>query len=538
MRFGELPVAAAAGTILAHGVALADGGLKKGRRLTAADLDRLLAAGVETVIAARLEPDDVHEDAAAARLAAAVTGPGVAVEAAFTGRANLHAEAAGVFLVDRDAVDAFNMVDPGITLATLPEYASVEAGRMVATVKIIPFAVPAAAVERAAALTRLVAVAPFRPLKVGVVSTLLPGLKPSVVDKTVRVLAGRLAPAGARLVADERVPHEPAAVAAALARQAAIGAELLVVFGASAVVDRRDVIPAGIEAAGGIVEHFGMPVDPGNLLLLGRLDGVPVIGAPGCARSPRENGFDWILARLLAGLAVDGRAIARLGVGGLLMEIVTRPQPRAEPAPAPTRGPPSVAAIVLAAGEGRRMGGPVKQLATIAGEPLVRRAAKAALESRADAVIVVTGHAGAAVAAAVADLDVTVVANPDYAEGLSTSLRAGLAAVPAECDGAVVLLADMPGIDAAAIDRLIAAFDPARGALVVVATAAGRRGNPVLWSRRFFPELATVTGDAGGRGLIARDPAAVVEVELGPAAALDVDTPEALAAAGGTHAAG
>jgi molybdenum cofactor cytidylyltransferase len=535
MRFGPLPLAEAAGAILAHGAGPIRGGLRKGTRLGPAEIEMLAEAGVGEVIAARLDPGDMHEDEAAARLAAAAAGPSVEVEDAFTGRANLFAKAAGVLTVDRDAVDAFNAVDPGITLATLPAFASVEAGRMVATVKIIPFAVPAAAVARAAALAPRVAVAPFRPLKVGVVSTLLPSLKPSVVDKTLRVLEARLAPAGARILAEERVPHVSDAVSAALGRLAGAGAELLIVFGASAIVDRRDVIPAGIEAAGGRIEHFGMPVDPGNLLLVGRLGDTAVVGAPGCARSPRENGFDWILARLLAGLEVSGRDLTSLGVGGLLMEIVSRPQPRERPVEARRDGP-SVAAIVLAAGEGRRMGGPVKQLSTVGGVPLVRRAVEAALASRAEPVIVVTGHAAEAIEAALAGLDVVVRRNPAFAEGLSSSLRAGLAAVPEAADGAVVLLADMPGIGGPAVDRLIDAFDPERGALVAVATVAGKRGNPVLWSRRYFPELAAVTGDTGGRAIIGRDPAAVVEVELGEAAGLDVDTPEALAAAGGALA--
>jgi molybdenum cofactor cytidylyltransferase len=536
MKFGPVATAGAAGAILAHSVKAGERTLRKGTRLGPGDVERLAAAGVAEVIVARLDADDVHEDAAAARLASAVAGDGVRVDEAFTGRANLFAEAAGVLVIDAEAVDAFNRVDPGITLATLPRFAAVEAGRMVATVKIIPFAVPEPAVRAAMAALAArppVSVAAFHPSRVGVVSTLLPSLKRSVVDKTLKVLADRLAPAGATIVADERVPHEAAAVAAALEKLAAGGADLLVVFGASAVVDRADVIPAGVEAAGGIVHHFGMPVDPGNLLLVGALGAVPVVGAPGCARSPKENGFDWVLQRLLAGLAVTPADISGLGVGGLLMEIVSRPQPRAGPLPevvAPVR---RIGAVVLAAGRGSRMGGPVKQLATIAGVPLVRRAAAAAVASRAAPVVVVTGHAADDVGCALAGLDVAIVHNPDFAEGLSTSLRTGLAALPEDVDAAVVVLADMPGIDAGAIDRLIAAYDPAAGALVVVATANGKRGNPVLWSRRFFPELSAVSGDTGGRQIIAQVPEAVVEIELGAAAAIDVDTPEALEAAGG-----
>jgi molybdenum cofactor cytidylyltransferase len=391
----------------------------------------------------------------------------------------------------------------------------------------------------AVALGQAIKVAEFRPLKVGLVATKLPALKPTVMDKTRRLLEERLAPAGASVAEEARVAHDATAVATALRAMKERGDDLLVVFGASAMVDAQDVVPAGIEAAGGVIRHLGMPVDPGNLLVLGEIDGTPVIGAPGCARSPKENGFDWVLYRMLAGLDVTPEDVTGLGVGGLLMEIVSRPQPRegGEPALDPARRP-KVAALVLAAGQSRRMGGPNKLVATIDGKPLVRIAAEAALKSRAVSVTAVTGHLADKVRDALAGLDLKIVHNPDYAEGLSTSLRTGLASLPADVDGAIVLLADMPEVDAATIDRLIGAFDPGRGALLVVPTFEGKRGNPVLWAARYFPDLMTVKGDTGGRHLIGANPDAVAEVELGPAVALDIDTPEALAAAGGALPAG
>jgi molybdenum cofactor cytidylyltransferase len=230
--------------------------------------------------------------------------------------------------------------------------------------------------------------------------------------------------------------------------------------------------------------------------------------------------------RLLAGLEVPREAIAGLGVGGLLMEIVTRPQPRDEPV-APTHH--NIAAIVLAAGRSTRMGGPNKLLAEIGGKPLVRIAAEQALASRASPVIVVSGHQHERVAAALADLPVRLVHNPDFASGLGGSLKAGIAAVPPAADGAVVCLGDMPQVDASLINQLIAAFGPEKGALAVVPVLDGRRGNPVLWSRRFFPDLMAVEGDVGARHLIGRYSEAVAEVPVtGKAAMVDVDTPEAL----------
>ena len=342
MRFGPVALADSIGGIVAHAVRHDGLVLKKGDLVRPDHLPLLEAAGLNEIVVAHLEDGDVGEDAAAQRLAQAVAGAGahLRVEAPFTGRSNIFSTTAGVLAFDGAGVDRINEVDETITIATLPVWRTVVEGEMIATVKIIPFAVPGAALERAlsAAQGLSLTVAPFKPLRIGVISTLLPGLKPSTIVKTLRVLEGRLAPAGACVVAEERVTHEAPALTQAIQAMAPL-CDLLIVYGASAITDRRDVIPAALEAAGGRIAHFGMPVDPGNLLLVGALtrDGVeiPVLGAPGCARSPKENGFDWVLHRLLAGLPVTGADIRRMGVGGLLMEIVSRGQPRTGEASTP-----------------------------------------------------------------------------------------------------------------------------------------------------------------------------------------------------------
>jgi molybdenum cofactor cytidylyltransferase len=528
MKFGPVPPQEAEGATAVHTIRQGALVLKKGTLIGPAEVAALEAASIKDIVVARLEPGDVSEDKAAAEIARAVAGQGVHVDRAFTGRANLFAEAAGVLVVDKEAIDRLNRIDEAITFATLPAFKPVVEGEMIATVKIIPFATSEASLKAALAVAGkpFIRVAPYRIKKVGVVSTLLPGLATKVVEKTLRVTQARLAPAGANIVAERRVPHEQGAVAEAVDEVLKEGAELVVVFGASAIADRRDVIPAAVEAIGGRIEHFGMPVDPGNLMLIGQARGQPILGAPGCARSPKENGFDWILMRLLAGLPVSREDVTGLGVGGLLMEIVTRPQPRAEPELEKAQ---RIAAIILAAGRSTRMGGPNKLLAEIGGRPLVRIAVEEALASRARPVIVVTGHQRDKVEAAIEGLDVRRVHNPDFAEGLSTSVTTGLAAVPDDVDGAIICLGDMPQVTAPLIDKLVAAFDPERGALVVVPTIDGKRGNPVVWARRFFPELMALDGDIGARHLIGRYPEAVAEVPLtGTAALTDIDTPEAL----------
>jgi molybdenum cofactor cytidylyltransferase len=185
---------------------------------------------------------------------------------------------------------------------------------------------------------------------------------------------------------------------------------------------------------------------------------------------------------------------------------------------------------VLAAGRSTRMGGPNKLLAELGGKPLVRIAAEAALASQARPVVVVTGHQRERVEASLEGLPVRFVHNPDFANGLSTSLKAGINALPDDIGGAVVCLGDMPQVSGALIDRLAQALDPETGALIAVPTFEGKRGNPVLWSRRFFPELAALEGDVGARHLIGTYRDAVVEVPVtGQGAFFDIDTPEALA---------
>lgn len=529
MRFGDLPLADAEGAVLAHSIRQGCVSLKKGRVLGRQDLDALREHGVESVIAARLEPGDVPEDEAAQRIAEALTGPGLRAGEAFTGRANLYATEDGVAVIDRERIDRINAIDESVTVGTLPAFQPVQRKQMVATIKIIPFAVAGDVLEScltaAHGLLPAIAVAPYRRMLVKLIQTQLPGVKDTVLDKTVWITARRIRAVGGHLGAELRCPHRTDALARTIAEAGAC--DLLLIAGASAITERRDVLPAALEAAGGRVEHFGMPVDPGNLLLLGRMGNRPVLGLPGCARSPKLNGFDWVLQRLAAGLEVGRKEIMAMGVGGLLTEIPIRPQPREA---RPDRKAPRVAAAVLAGGQSRRMGSINKLLAAVGDRPMLRWVVEAAIGSRAAPVVVVTGHERERVEAALAGLEVTFAHNPDYAVGLSTSLRAGLRALPEDADGVLVCLADMPRVTSAHLDRLIAAFDPAEGRSIVVPTVRGKRGNPVLWARAFFEPILQLEGDVGARHLIGEHQEQVVEVAMEDDAALtDVDTEDALA---------
>ncbi len=532
MKFGSFPLEEARGGVAVHSIRKDKLVLKKGTTIGDAEIAALRGAGISEIVIAKLEPGDIGEDEAARTLANAASGENVRADEAFTGRANLFAEKAGVLVVDKHAIDRLNAIDEAITFATLAAFSPVAEGQMIATAKIIPFAVRrdtyGAALEAAKTAQALVRVAPYRIKKVGVISTRLPGLAEKVIDKTLKVTRERLSPAGAQIIAEKRIDHDAQMLARSIREMLDAGAELVLTFGASAIADRRDVIPAAIEHAGGRIEHFGMPVDPGNLMLIGEVNGRPVLGAPGCARSPKENGFDWVLARLLAGLPVGREEIAGMGVGGLLMEIVTRPQLREEPVPVQKK----IAAIVLAAGMSRRMEGKNKLLEDFGGKPLVRHAVEAALGSKALPVIVVTGRDNTSIEKALAGLDVRFVNNPDFADGLSSSLKAGIRAVPEACAGAIICLGDMPRVSSALIDRLIDAFAPERGAMIVAPARNKQRGNPVLWAQRFFPELLKLEGDMGARKLTNFYDEGLFEIEIGDDSAFaDIDTPEALKAA-------
>ncbi len=529
MRFGQLTVDV--GLICAHTMRLSDGSVfKKGRRLTEADVGQLRKDGISTLWAACLDESDLDEDQAAAQVARAVAGPNTRFADAATGRCNLHATCSGLLVIDESAVRALNHLDPDVTLATLPNLSPIRDGEMVATVKVIPFAVPRALVEASVAVGGagcdggMIRMAPFVPRRIGLILTRTPGLPESILDRAAAAQRVRAERVSSQIVEERRCPHDEAAVALALRELSTSGCDLILVLGASAIVDRRDVIPSAIVAAGGEVVQLGMPVDPGNLLLLAKLGLTTVLGVPGCARSLRRSGFDSVLERTCAGLEVSARDLQDMGVGGLLHEVPWRPAPREE-----ALLPPQVAAVVLAAGRSLRMSEQNKLLIPLDGKPLVCHVVDALLATAARPIIVVTGHQSVEVRAALAGRAVQFVHNPDYAEGLSTSLRVGLNQIDSSSDGALVCLGDMPRVRTQHIEALIGAFEPEDGREVVVPTFAGRRGNPVLWSARHFAMMRELRGDQGARELLRRLAAVTCMVPMpDDGVLLDVDTREAL----------
>jgi len=534
MKFGAVDIDAQEleGSILAHTLRLRNGlgAVKKGVVLTAREIDRLRKSGYARVVVAQLEAGDVHEDEAARILASHLIHPSITASPARTGRCNLHASQLGLLVIDRERIDAANRISESITIATLPEYALAQPRALIATLKVIPFSVRETDLAKWGALFEgepALRVAPLERFEAGLVLTELPGTSQALLERASRAQRARLSALGSAVRREIRCEHSEGAVARALETLRDEGCDPILLLGASAIVDRGDVIPSALIDAGGEVAHLGIPVDPGNLLMVGKLGDRTVFGLPGCARSLNPSGFDQVLQRHFIGDAVDSTLITGLGVGGLLKEIPERPMPRNLVSHG--RSEKRIAALVLAAGQSRRMGNANKLTIEVDGTPMIARVVDAVLQSRAEQIIVVTGHERARIEEALSGRDVELVHNPDYAEGIGASVRTGVAALGDDVDGVLIALGDMPWVSAEVIDRLVDAFTPDGELSIFIPMFGKKRGNPVLWSSQHFPELLALTGDVGGQAVFHDHPAAICYVDVETASVnIDADTPEAL----------
>lgn len=319
MIFAEMPLDDAEGAILGYAMTAGALTLRKGTVLDAANLALLRGAGISSVLAARLEKGDIGEDEAALMIGRALASAEVEIGNATTGRVNLHARHNGVFSADVSRIDAVNAHDARISIATLRNHARVEAGQMIATVKIIPFAVPVTLLQEIGPDAQpALHVYPFNGARIGLIQSRLPSIRETVLEKTRELMEKRATRNGGMLVCEKRVAHDQSALAAAIA-EVGPACDIIVIFSASAVADEADIVPQSIRMAGGEILRIGMPVDPGNLLVLGRHDGKYIVAAPGSARSARENSLDRVLDRLMAGIALSADDLSCMGVGGLVL---------------------------------------------------------------------------------------------------------------------------------------------------------------------------------------------------------------------------
>ena len=532
MIFSRIEIGEAEGAISAHTIRINGDTVKKGSVLSRDDIACLKSAGIKFIAAVRLEPGDLDENEAALAVARALAGDNLVLGKSMGGRVNLYARANGLAQIDRKRIDAINLGQSSITVATLPEYAEAVAQRAVATVKVIPFAVASAEVDRCLALARTdnqppaVSLIAYKARRVALILTSAPGLKPSILDSTREVTGARLQTLGCQVDFEARCGHSVEELCPALAKAGDSDCDLILICGATVTCDIGDVVPAAIVGQGGEIIHYGMPVEPGNMLLLARIGDRLIVNLPGCSRSPKLNGLDWVLQRIAAEIPVTARDIQQMGVGGLIKDI---PHIRRRRQKVMKNLQPKVAAVILAAGRSQRMGEHNKLLTTVGDLPMVSHVVGAALDSNVQQVVVVTGYEAEQVKQAPLLDRTEIVFNADFASGMASSLRSGLDSVVQDMEGALILLGDMPLISAAQINELIVEFNPAMERDIVVPFKDGKRGNPVLWSKRYFPALRALTGDTGGRVLMQENTGNIWDLPmLDDAIFVDFDTPDSL----------
>ncbi len=334
MKFGAVPLERAVGKILAHNHYGTDGKklLGKGHVLTEADMNILRALQLEKVVVADLAPTDLNENEAARRVGMAIAGANVRVTAPGVGRANLTAESFGPLRVNVPVLERLNNIDEGITIATLREHTLVRPGDLLALVKIIPFGIQAARVvdieSIACETSPVISVRGLRSCSTALIVSGPESTQEKLLSAFEGAVRQRIENLGSRLESVTYVEHEPPVLANAITLQREAKRDLILIASVSAIIDREDVVPTALKLAGGSIAHFGVPVDPGSLLMLGYLHEIPVIGAPGCIQSLKTNVIDWILPRLLAGERLTRADFVAMGHGGLLEDIRERPMPR------------------------------------------------------------------------------------------------------------------------------------------------------------------------------------------------------------------
>lgn len=523
MKFGPVETSKAVGTVLAHSLSLPTGRLPKGITLRESDVAKILNAGIASITVAKLDVTDVHEDLAAKKVAQCFSHEHFNVTEPVAGRVNLCAKSNGLADINTQAVIAANLIDEAITIATVSDKSRVAEAALVATIKIIPYAANTEKLQRvlevlADAPIKLI---PFQMHPYDLILTKTAGFKPSLLTKGREVVASRVTSIGLKEKECLIVDHTDAAVSDALN---GTHSKICLILGASAPSDMNDVVPSAITNLGGTIDRFGMPVDPGNLLVLGRIKDRTIIGLPGCARAPALNGADWVLERIAADQTITREDFAKMAVGGLLKEIPERTQPRMKS----QRPSSSVSALVMAAGASRRMRGENKLLRQIDGEPLIKRAVKQILQSKAQEVIVVVPPENKELKEALAGLDVKFVVAKDPKEGLSASIRAGVLAASETTAGILLCFSDMPDLTYKDVNLVISEFHKdLETDIVVPVDSAGKRGHPVLFDKRYREALLTLRGDTGGKTILDASQDRITLVPMRDAVTTDLDTPEA-----------
>ena len=525
MFFGKIKVKDSLNCILAHTITINNKTFKKGTIISDIEKKYFSTNKIKTIVCAKLDKNDIHEDKAANLIIKKFQNNSLAVEKAFTGRANILANKSGLLVINEEKINSFNKISDDITIATLKNNCKVKKGEMIATIKIISFSVKLLFINKIQKLflKNALIINPFQNKKCALILTHYNNMNIKLNTITEKRIKERLKNLNCILDTINYCEHDTKDISKNINSNLKNKIEVIMVLGSSAIVDINDKIPEAIKLSKGKIIRFGMPVDPGNLLLLGKIDNTHVIGLPGCARSPSLNGFDWVLERVISDTNINKFDIANMGVGGLLKTLNLRDKSEKK------NKNYNITNLILAAGQSKRMKEINKLLVKINNETLIEKIVKSSLESSANNTVVVLGHESNLLLKYLSNKNLTTTINKDYLKGQSSSLQAGLSALPEDCDAAIIILADMPDINFKLINQLIDNYNPDENKSIIIPTYNNKKGNPILLSREFFPDMLSIKGDKGAKDIIKKNKKYIKEIPQNNASVLkDIDTKEDL----------
>ena len=519
------------GSVIAQTYNLPGKTISKGTFVTSEIVDYFKEGEVQNMICAVPDNGDIHEDEAANIISNAIDRSHIYIESASTGRVNFKSRSLCLVRYKRDLIKKVNLVDESIAFSIVEHNQLLAKNDLIATLKIIPFFTQKKYVDQVISIldkNELFKTHSLNKKEVSLIQTSFEWQKKSMFKATSNVTRNRLEALDCSLNEEKLIRHDYKVLCSEIRSSIKSGIDILLISGASAITDRSDYIPKAILSEGGEIIQYGLAVDPGNLLLVGKIGKTTIIGMPGCARSPKLNGFDWVLQLLMADIPVVKEELAEMGAGGLLMEIASRPLPRAL-AKNVNKQEKKIMGVILAAGNSTRMGKDNKLLRNIGDAPLIRNLAIEILKSDLDSCSIVLGYQSDKVADVIKDLNVNLILNPLWKEGQASSLRAAINTLDSTYSDLLIMLGDLPGIKSSHINSIIEEhlLTDNRKSKITIPSFKGQKGNPVIWGRSFFHDLSNLEGDVGGRTLFSEHPAAINILEMNdPWVVKDADTPE------------
>ena len=524
MKFGKVFVNKSLNGILAHSMVIDGKKLNKGKIINKTDISLFKRHDIKEITCAILNKKDIQEDKAANAIAKNFRNSSVAVENAITGRSNILAAKSGLLIINEAQINKFNNISEDITIASLNNYFKVEKGDMIATIKIISFSITSSNLKRISNLNlkNALKILPFNKNRCGLILTQGSKENKKLNDISESRIRDRLEKINHELVTTLKCKHNAVEISNKIKLFKKNKIDLILILGASAIVDIKDEIPSAIKQSGGKIIRFGMPVDPGNLLLIGKNKNTHIIGLPGCARSPSLNGFDWVLERIAADVNINKKDIARMGIGGLLKTKKALRNLK-------TNNNYKISSIILAAGRSKRMKSNNKLLSKLSETTMINQVVNSAILSNTDSDIIVLGHEKENIEKILPNKNLTISINKNYNQGISSSIKIGISSLPEDCDAVIIILGDMPDVTDKLINNLIKSFNPEIKRHIILPYYKSQLGNPVIISRRFFPEILQLKGDSGAKNIIKKNLDYVYKLpQKNNASLLDIDTDQQL----------